>query len=62
MFNDIISMFTINDKFCNGTNEWINYLIGKSSLISGVSEKQRLQFVNKILHQIGLTRKIITNS
>ncbi len=60
-YNTFNFMFTINDRFCNGTHNWINYLISKSNLISGVSEKQRFQFVNKILHQIEATKKIIAS-
>lgn len=58
-YNTFNKMATSNNKFCEETNSWINYLISKSILISGVSEKQRLQFANKILAQLDNTRKKI---
>jgi hypothetical protein len=59
-YNTFNKMSTGNEKFCNETKSWINYLIAKSNLISGVSEKQRFQFVNKILEQLESTREKIT--
>ncbi|MFO7656843.1 MAG: helix-turn-helix domain-containing protein [Bacteroidales bacterium] len=58
-YNTFSKMTTSNEKFCEATHTWINYLISKAILISGVSEKQRLQFVNKIISQLDLTRKKI---
>ncbi len=43
-FNTLI---TSNNTFAEETDEWLNTLIKKSSLISGVSEKQRFQFFKK---------------
>ena len=60
-YNTFNKMSTTNEQFCSETRSWINYLIAKSNLISGVSEKQRLQFVNKILEQFETTRKKITS-
>ena len=60
-YNTFNKMATGNEKFCDETNSWINYLIAKSNLISGVSEKQRLQFVNKVLRQLESTRKKVAN-
>ena len=61
-YNTFNKMYTTNEKFCEETNTWINFLIAKSNLISGISEKQRLQFVNKILSQLDVTRRNIDNS
>lgn len=61
-YNTFNKISTANQKFCDETGRWINYLISKSNLISGVSEKQRLQFVNKILGQFEDTRKKIEAS
>ncbi len=58
-YNTFNKISTANQKFCDETRTWINYLISKSNLISGVSEKQRLQFVNKMLEQFEDTRKKI---
>ena len=58
-YNTFNKISTANQKFCDETKTWINYLISKSNLISGVSEKQRLQFVNKMLEQFKDTRKKI---
>ncbi len=58
-YNTFNKMVTSNEKFCEETNTWINYLICKSSLISGISEKQRLQFVNKIIGELENTQAYI---
>lgn len=42
------SMYTTNTEFCKDTDEWLKNLIKKSLPISGVAEKQRFQFFNKI--------------
>ena len=55
-YNTFNKIVTSNEKFCEETETWINYLICKSSLISGISEKQRLQLVNKIIGQLEFTR------
>ncbi len=60
-YNTFNDMFTTNEKFCEETNTWINFLITKSILISGVSEKQRLQFVNKTVSQLNATREKVKN-
>ncbi len=46
------SMFTTNPAFCDQTENWLNGLMQKSNLISGVSEKQRNQFFNVLLRKI----------
>lgn len=42
------TMDTLNQEYCNETEVWMNNLIKKSTLISGVSEKLRYQFFNKM--------------
>ncbi len=46
------TMKTMNDIYCNKTEEWLNSLIKKTTLISGVSEKTRYQFFNKALKTV----------
>ena len=38
------SMSTLDDHFCDETDKWLKNMIRKSSLISGVGEKQRHKF------------------
>jgi hypothetical protein len=47
-FNSFNSLTTNNSEFCDETNHWIKNLVKKSTLISGVAEKQRFQFFNKV--------------
>ena len=46
------TMKTRNDVYCKSTEAWANNIIKKSTLISGVSEKQRFQFFQNINKQI----------
>lgn len=46
-YHSFNSMITTNLNFCNETEGWLKNLIKKSTLLSGVSEKQRYQFFNK---------------
>jgi len=46
------TMKTMNDNYCLKTQEWLNSLIKKTTLISGVSEKIRHQFFNKAYKEI----------
>lgn len=46
-YHSFNSMITTNVNFCNETEGWLKNLIKKSTLLSGVSEKQRYQFFNK---------------
>lgn len=41
------SMATNDNRFCKETFTWLNNLIKKSTLLSGVAEKQRYQFFKK---------------
>ena len=38
---------TVNQKYSEATQEWLNVIIKKSTLISGISEKHRYQFFKK---------------
>lgn len=49
------TMSTKNATYCKKTEAWINNIIKKSTLISGVSEKQRFQFflnINKMIDDL----------
>lgn len=46
------AMHTNNDTYCKNTEQWLNNIIKKSTLISGTSEKQRFQFFQNINKQI----------
>ena len=46
-FNTLNSLNTSNKSFCADTERWLNVLIKKTELISGVSEKQRNRFFIK---------------
>ncbi|MFA4850992.1 MAG: hypothetical protein WC868_02695 [Bacteroidales bacterium] len=46
------NMVTTNAAFCDETEQWLKGLIKKSTLISGVSEKQRYQFFRKAQDKI----------
>lgn len=48
-----------NEAYCNNTKEWLGRIISKSNLISGVSEKNRIKFFNKVRSQIDATEKRI---
>jgi len=51
-FHTFNSMVTYDNHFFNMTEKWVSGLIKKSNLISGVAEKQRLQFFQKIQKNI----------
>ncbi len=46
------TMSTFNDSYCKETFEWMNTIIKKSTLISGISEKQRYQVFKKYFKYI----------
>jgi len=56
-FNTFNVMSTINQKFCDEVYLWINCIISKSNLISGISEKQRLIFIHRTVEKIEELRK-----
>lgn len=47
-FNTVNSLTTNNPEFCEETEHWMRNLERKSTLISGVGEKQRYQFFSTI--------------
>lgn len=51
-FNTMNSLATNNKEFCEETEHWIRNLEKKSTLISGVAEKQRFQFFNRMMKYI----------
>lgn len=51
-FNTMNSLTTNNPQFCEETEHWLKNLEKKSTLISGVSEKQRYQFFNQLFKAI----------
>ncbi len=59
--NTMNKIVTINRQFCDSTESWINNLKKKSNLISGVSEKQRFQFFNRIKTQLQALETRIRN-
>ncbi len=46
------TMKTMNEVYCKRTEDWLNSLIKKTTLISGVSEKTRYQFFNGAIKSI----------
>lgn len=46
-FNTMNSLTTSNQQFCEEIRHWMKNLIRKSTLISGIAEKQRFQFFSK---------------
>jgi hypothetical protein len=59
--NTMNKIVTVNRQFCDSTEKWINNLKKKSTLISGVSEKQRYQFFNRIRTQLHSLQNRIMN-
>jgi len=51
-FHTFNSMVTSDNQFFDMTEKWVKGLIKKSNLISGVAEKQRLQFFQKMQKNI----------
>jgi hypothetical protein len=59
-FNSINSLTTRNTEFCEETENWLRNLEKRSSLISGIAEKQRFQFFNKMFNTIDAYIETIT--
>ncbi len=55
------TMATRNELYCSITEGWLNNIIRKSNLISGVSEKQRYQFFKNIYSRIDQLMSNIQN-
>jgi len=51
-FNTLNSLTTNNPEFCEETEHWMRNLEKKSTLISGVGEKQRYQFFSQMYKNI----------
>jgi transcriptional regulator with XRE-family HTH domain len=51
-FNTLNSLTTSNPEFCEETEHWVKNLERKSTLISGVAEKQRYQFFSAMYKKI----------
>lgn len=51
-FNSINSLTTNNPEFCEETEHWMRNLENKSTLISGIGEKQRYQFFSQMYKHI----------
>lgn len=57
--NTLNKIVTVNRAFCDETEKWIRILIKKSTLLSGVAEKQRYQFFRKIISNLSSIEKQI---
>jgi hypothetical protein len=51
-FNTLNSLTTSNPEFCGEIEHWLKNLEKKSTLISGVAEKQRYRFFNKMYKHV----------
>lgn len=51
-FNTLNSLATNNPEFCEETEHWVKNLERKSTLISGVGEKQRYQFFSQMFKNL----------
>lgn len=60
--NTFNSMATTNPGFNEETDRWVRNIIRKSSLISGVSEKQRMKFFKLLFDKIAQSRVKIENN
>lgn len=60
-FNTMNSLTTSNQQFCEEIEHWTKNLIKKSTLISGIAEKQRFQFFSKAYKAIDLSIERIKN-
>ena len=60
-FNTMNSLTTSNQQFCEEIEHWTKNLIKKSTLISGIAEKQRFQFFSKAYKAIDLSIDRIKN-
>jgi hypothetical protein len=58
-FNTFNKLSTRQRFFCDVTESWLQTIISRSTLISGVSEKRRLQFFKKLYNGLDDLRKKI---
>jgi plasmid maintenance system antidote protein VapI len=61
-FNTLNSLTTSNPEFCQETEHWMRNLERKSTLISGVGEKQRYQFFSSMFRKIDEYTEKVKNS
>lgn len=57
--NQFSILTTTQESFCRLTEDYINNMINKSTLISTTAEKERTKFFNAMLDKIALTRQKI---
>ena len=57
--NNFNILTTTHYDFCKGTEEYINNIMAKSSLISSSSQKERNRFFNRLQKKIDKTRKVM---
>jgi len=60
-FNAMNAINTSNQAFCEETDKWLKNMIKKSTLISGISEKQRYQFFDRVFKNIDATENKVKN-
>ncbi len=60
-FNTLNSLTTSNQQFCEEIEHWTKNLIKKSTLISGIAEKQRFQFFNQTYKAIDASIEKVKN-
>jgi len=58
-YNTINILISTHKYFCEGTQDWLNNFIKKSTLISGASEKIRYQFFRRAIENIKALKKRI---
>lgn len=61
-FNSMNSLTTNNPEFCEETDHWVRNLEKKSTLISGVGEKQRYQFFSSMYKSIDICNEHVTQN
>jgi hypothetical protein len=61
-FNSMNSLTTNNPEFCEETEHWVRNLEKKSTLISGVAEKQRYQFFSSMIKKVDDYTDMVRNS
>jgi hypothetical protein len=57
--NNMNILTTTNKEFCDGTEQYIQNILKKSSLLSPPSEKERNKFFNRLLRKVDKIRKNI---
>jgi hypothetical protein len=61
-FHTFNKMFTTNPEFCSLTEKWMSNLIKQSNLISGIGEKYRFQYFQKMHTQLEALTELIEKS